>query len=99
MSSFEGKVILISGATSGLGATLAVSLAGKGAKVAITGRRQEQGQAVLERIAAAGGEGLYIRSDVTVRADVEAMVVWAAGRRGEQCWHRGPGVHARGRHQ
>jgi NAD(P)-dependent dehydrogenase (short-subunit alcohol dehydrogenase family) len=82
MSSFEGKVFLISGATSGLGATLAVSLAGKGAKVAFTGRRQGHGQAVLERIAAAGGEGLYIRSDVTVRADVEAMVAVTLARFG-----------------
>ena len=74
MSDFEGKVILITGATSGLGATAAVSLASKGAKVAITGRREEQGQAVLDRIVAAGGEGLFIRADVTVRADVQAMV-------------------------
>lgn len=82
MNSFEGRVFLISGATSGLGATLAVSLAGKGAKVAFTGRRQGHGQAVLERIAAAGGEGLYIRSDVTIRADVEAMVAVTLARFG-----------------
>lgn len=82
MSSFENKVVLITGATSGLGATLAVSLAGKGARVAITGRRHEQGQAVLERIAAAGGDGLFIRSDVTVRADVEAMVAITVARFG-----------------
>lgn len=74
MSDFENKVILITGATSGLGATAAVSLAGKGAKVAITGRREDQGHAVLEQIKAAGGEGLYLKTDVTVRADVEAMV-------------------------
>ena len=74
MSDFEGKVILITGATSGLGATAAVSLAGKGAKVAITGRREEQGQAVLAQMQAAGGEGLFIKTDVTVRADVEAMI-------------------------
>ena len=65
MSDIEGKVILITGATSGLGATAAVSLAGKGAKVAITGRREELGRAVLDRIEAAGGEGLFIRADVT----------------------------------
>jgi A-factor type gamma-butyrolactone 1'-reductase (1S-forming) len=74
MAGFEGKVILITGATSGLGATAAVALAGKGANVAITGRREEQGQAVLEQIKATGGEGLFIKADVTVRGDVEAMV-------------------------
>jgi A-factor type gamma-butyrolactone 1'-reductase (1S-forming) len=74
MSDFEGKVILITGGTSGLGATAAVSLAGKGAKVAITGRRAEQGAAVVAQMEAAGGEGLFLRADITVRADVEAMV-------------------------
>ena len=71
MSSFEGKVILITGATSGLGATAAISLASKGAKIAITGRREEQGQAVIKQIEANGGEGIYIKTDVTIRADVE----------------------------
>ncbi len=74
MTEFAGKVVLITGATSGLGATAAISLAGKGASVAITGRREEQGNAVVEQIKAAGGEGLFIKADVTVRADVEAMV-------------------------
>lgn len=74
MAQFSGKVILITGATSGLGATAAISLASKGAKLAITGRREKQGQAVLRQIEAAGSEGLFIRTDVTVRADVEAMV-------------------------
>ena len=74
MSDFQNKVVLITGATSGLGATAAIALAGKGAKVAITGRREEQGNAVLEQIKEAGGEGLFIQADVTVLADVEAMV-------------------------
>jgi A-factor type gamma-butyrolactone 1'-reductase (1S-forming) len=82
MASFDGKVILITGATSGLGATAAVSLAGKGAKVAITGRREEQGQAVVAQMRAAGGEGLFIKTDVTVRADVEAMVARTVDRFG-----------------
>ena len=74
MSNFQDKVILITGGTSGLGATAAVSLASQGARVAITGRREAQGQAVLAQMRAAGGDGLFIRGDITVRADVEAMV-------------------------
>ena len=82
MSNFEGKVILITGATSGLGATAAVQLARQGANVAITGRREEQGQAVVAQMAAAGGEGLFIRADVTVQADVDAMVARTVDRWG-----------------
>lgn len=82
MGQFENKVILITGATSGLGATAAVSLASNGAKVAITGRREEQGNAVVAQMQAAGGEGLFIKADVTVRADVEAMVARTVDRFG-----------------
>lgn len=74
MGEFEGKVILITGATSGLGATAAITLAAKGAKVAITGRREEQGQAVLDQIKAAGGEGMFVKTDVNIRDDVQNMV-------------------------
>ena len=70
MNGFENKVILITGATSGLGATAAVSLAAKGAKVTITGRREEQGQAVLKRMQETGGEGIFVKADITVCTDV-----------------------------
>lgn len=82
MSSFQNKVILITGATSGLGATAAISLARQGAKVAITGRRAEQGQAVVAQMEAAGGEGLFIKADVTVQADVDTMVARTVDRWG-----------------
>ncbi|MBK6299472.1 MAG: SDR family oxidoreductase [Sphingomonadales bacterium] len=82
MTEFNGKVVLITGATSGLGATAAITLAAKGAKVAITGRREEQGQAVLRQIDAAGGEGIFIKTDVNVRDDVERMVAMTVDRFG-----------------
>lgn len=79
---FAGKVLLITGATSGLGATAAVQLAARGAKVAITGRREAQGAAVVAQIEAAGGEGLFIQSDVTVQPDLDAMVARTVDRWG-----------------
>lgn len=74
MRDLEGKVILITGGTSGLGEAAAKLLASYGAKVAITGRREEQGNSVVRAIEGAGGDAFFIRSDVTVRSDVEAMV-------------------------
>lgn len=82
MSNFENKVIIITGATSGLGATAAISLASNGAKVAITGRREEQGQTVVKQIQAAGGEGMFIKTDVKVRNELEAMVAKTVDRFG-----------------
>ncbi len=74
MQDLKDKVILITGGTSGLGEAAARLLASKGAKVAITGRREAQGEAVVGAIAATGGEAIFVRTDVTVRGDVEAMV-------------------------
>lgn len=74
MSDFQNKVILVTGATSGLGETAAISLARQGAKVAISGRRQDRGEAVIDRIKAAGGEGIFIQTDVAIPTEVESMV-------------------------
>jgi NAD(P)-dependent dehydrogenase (short-subunit alcohol dehydrogenase family) len=70
----RNKIVLITGGTSGLGEAAAKLLASKGAKVAITGRREAQGDAVVSAIKAAGGEATFIQTDVNVRSDVEAMV-------------------------
>ncbi|BCJ33985.1 short-chain dehydrogenase [Actinocatenispora thailandica] len=75
---FVGKVVLITGATSGIGRAAAIRFAAEGGKVAFCGRRRNLGRAVQEEIRAAGHEATYIHADVrdehSVRAFVDAAV-------------------------
>lgn len=71
---FENKVVLITGATSGIGKASALAFAESGAKVVVSGRREPEGQAVVAEIKAAGGEATFIRADVAKEADVEALI-------------------------
>jgi NADP-dependent 3-hydroxy acid dehydrogenase YdfG len=69
-----GKVVVITGASSGLGETAARHLAGLGAKVVLGARRQDRLHAIAGDIAAAGGEAAYRAADVSRQGDVEALV-------------------------
>jgi NAD(P)-dependent dehydrogenase (short-subunit alcohol dehydrogenase family) len=71
---FAGKVVLITGATSGIGRAAAIQFAAEGGKVGFCGRRQDRGRAVEAEIRAAGGEATYVRADVRVEADVRSFV-------------------------
>ncbi|MFQ6330268.1 SDR family NAD(P)-dependent oxidoreductase [Nocardia sp. CWNU-33] len=71
---FENKVVLITGATSGIGAAAARLFAAEGGRVAFCGRRIERGRAVEQEIRAAGGEATYFRADVLVEDDVREFV-------------------------
>lgn len=70
----EGKVIIITGASSGIGAATARLLASKGAKVVLGARREDKLKALAEEIRAAGGEAIYQVLDVTQQADNDAIV-------------------------
>ncbi|SDL35015.1 NAD(P)-dependent dehydrogenase, short-chain alcohol dehydrogenase family [Pedobacter sp. ok626] len=70
----KDKVIIVTGATSGLGAAAAKAFAAKGAKVIFCGRRAEQGIQVENDIRNKGGEATFIQADVTVEAQVSHMV-------------------------
>lgn len=73
MKKLEGKVALITGATSGIGASCAELLAFEGAKVVLTGRNQEHGQRIENQIKKAGGEAYFIRCDVTDEKNIMDM--------------------------
>lgn len=71
---FREKVVMITGATSGIGEATARAFAAEGACVAFCGRRTELGATVQEEIRAAGGEATYIRADVRIPEEVHAFV-------------------------
>ncbi len=74
MNRLEGKVAIITGGNSGVGAATAKKFAAEGAKVVITARREAQLQAVADEIVAAGGEVLAVVGDISKAEDAERMV-------------------------
>ena len=74
MNRLEGKVCIITGGNSGVGAATAKMFAKEGAKVVITARRVDKLDDVAAQIRAAGGEVLAVRCDVSKEEDVVAMV-------------------------
>ncbi|MGN8114553.1 SDR family oxidoreductase [Labrys sp. 22185] len=74
MTNLSGKVALITGASSGIGAATALKLAGAGVKVGIAARRTDRLEALKADIAKEGGEALVIPMDVVDPASVAAGV-------------------------
>jgi NADP-dependent 3-hydroxy acid dehydrogenase YdfG len=70
----EGKVALVTGASSGIGAATALSLAGAGARVALAARRTGRLQELVEKVRHAGGEATAIQADVAQQASAEQMI-------------------------
>ena len=67
----DGKIAIITGGTSGIGAASAEVFAAEGAKVIIAGRSEEKGNNIAKQI---GDNVIYHRADVTREADIKALV-------------------------
>lgn len=83
MTGIKDKVIVITGASSGIGEATAVYLAEHGASVVLGARRVDRLKALHERITAAGGTASYLITDVTRRDDVAQLVQLALDRYGK----------------
>jgi NAD(P)-dependent dehydrogenase (short-subunit alcohol dehydrogenase family) len=82
MSILAGRVAVITGASSGIGAACALAFAAKGARVVLAARRAERLTALVERIEGEGGAALAVATDVTDEAAVAALFDEAVARFG-----------------
>ncbi|AWX31607.1 SDR family NAD(P)-dependent oxidoreductase [Methanosphaera sp. BMS] len=73
MAKLEGKVAIVTGATSGMGRASAKLFAQEGAKVVVTGRNEERAKAVVDDIKAEGNEAIYVIADMSNLDDVKKI--------------------------
>src|SRR5882724_9872322 len=83
MPGIKDKVVVITGASSGIGEATALMLAGRGAKVVLGARGLDRLEALARRIAGAGGEAAYAQTDVRRREDLTSLVSLALERYGQ----------------
>jgi NAD(P)-dependent dehydrogenase (short-subunit alcohol dehydrogenase family) len=74
MRKFEKKVALVTGGSAGIGRATAIAFAREGAKVVIASRRTEESQETLRLVQEAGGDGIFVQTDVTREADIESLI-------------------------
>ena len=91
----EGKVALVTGAGSGMGRASALKFAKEGAAVVICDIRIDGGEETLQLVKEAGGDGVFVKADVSKKEDTEAMVKKAVETYGRlDCAHNNAGIGA-----
>lgn len=70
----KDKVVMITGGSSGIGEATALAFAREGAKVSVAARRIPEGQETVRKIKEAGGEAIFVQTDVSKAQEVQALV-------------------------
>jgi NAD(P)-dependent dehydrogenase (short-subunit alcohol dehydrogenase family) len=70
----SSPIVLITGALTGIGRATALAFARQGARVVVSGRKEDQGKAVLNELRATGAEAEFIRADVRQEDDVRNLI-------------------------
>lgn len=95
MGALEGKVAVVTGAAMGIGRASALAFAREGSAVVVADIDEDGGRATVELVEGAGGQASFVRTDVSVKADVEAMVAHAVDTYGGlDCAHNNAGIAA-----
>jgi NAD(P)-dependent dehydrogenase (short-subunit alcohol dehydrogenase family) len=93
----EGKVTLVTGGASGIGWATALACAREGAKLIIADTQEEGGEQTVHLITEKGGEAMFVQTDVSQAADVEALISQAVERYGRlDCAHNNAGISGLG---
>lgn len=84
MSTFnlQGKSVVITGASSGMGKAAALAFAREGARLVLAARREDEGESVAHAARALGAEAVFLCADVTVETDIQRVVDEAIRRYG-----------------
>ena len=74
MKIFEDKTVVITGGTSGIGKATALAFSQQGANVVVSGRRISEGESVVREVTSAGGNALFVRTDVSREDDITSLI-------------------------